>query len=217
MLYVYDIILNWSDSDKVYDFFEWEINDELERIKKIPLFKINADCFNDLLNYEVKVSDDFLLKIHNLTEVYSNNIIEKQEYVTLFSDGSRVIAVEFNYNGEVIYRSSLLLDEEEEATIISNKLAFYELEIKRGRKRQFDMFLTRLEKNIKKLLTIEINNSYKNSDFDKLKYLYYECFGKEQNNIELAYKRLLTSIDEELNSGHNRLYEIIKLSYRNKV
>ena len=63
MIYVYDIILNWTDEDKIYEFFEWELNDDLEHIKKIPLFKIDSNTFDDILNYEVKTNDIFLNKI----------------------------------------------------------------------------------------------------------------------------------------------------------
>ena len=92
----------------------------------------------------------------------------------------------------------------------------YELKITKGKKRGLDLFSTRLENEIKKILTIEIKDSYKKGNFDKLKYLYYECFGREQENIDMAYKKLLDSIDKEINYKHNKLYEVIKLSYQNK-
>jgi len=78
------------------------------------------------------------------------------------------------------------------------------------------MFTTRLEQNIKKMLTIEINDTYKKGNFDKLKYLYFEFFGKEQDDMDVMHKNLLSSIEKEINYNHNKLYEVIKLSYQNK-
>ena len=72
------------------------------------------------------------------------------------------------------------------------------------------------QEDIKKIITIEIKDSYKNGNFDKLKYLYFELFDKEQDDVDLVYNKLLSSINEEINYNHNKLYEVIKLSYQNK-
>ena len=77
MIYVYDMILNWMDKDRVYEFFEWEINDEIEHIKRIPLFKIKSNVFDDIINYDFKVDEEFLDKIHNLSEKYTTTNIIK--------------------------------------------------------------------------------------------------------------------------------------------
>jgi len=213
MIYVYDIILNWNDNDKVYEFFEWEINDELEHIKKIPLFKIESNLFDEIFQYEFAVDDLFLNKIYNLTESYSN---EKIEYACLFTDGVRALAIEFDNKGNSIYRSRLLIDEEQDITILSSKLFNHDIQIQKSKKRNLDYSTTRLENEIRKILTIEIKDSYKKGNFDKLKYLYFECFGKEQNDTEVAYKKLLDSIDKEINYNHNKLYDVVKLSYQKK-
>lgn len=215
LIYVYDIILNWSD-DKVYEFFEWELNDDLEHIKRIPLFKVNSKILDDVLNYNFQIDNDFLNKIYNLTEIYTSNNVEKIEYASLFSDGVRTIAIEFSSDGKSICRSKLLLDEEQEVEILSNKLVEFDIKIKTYDKIENNLFTTRLESEIKKILTIEINDSYNKGNFDKLKYLYFEYFGREQDDIEMIYKKLLSSIDKEINYSHNKIYEVVKLSYLNK-
>ena len=215
MIYVYDIILNWSD-DKVYEFFEWELNDDLEHIKRIPLFKVNSKILDDVLNYNFQIDNDFLNKVYNLTEIYTSNNVEKIEYASLFSDGVRTIAIEFSNDGKSICRSKLLLDEEQEVEILSNKLVEFDIKIKTYDKIENNLFTTRLESEIKKILTIEINDSYNKGNFDKLKYLYFEYFGREQDDIEMIYKKLLSSIDKEINYSHNKIYEVVKLSYLNK-
>jgi len=114
MINVYDIILNWTDQNKAYDFFEWDQNDDLEHIKKIHLFKVDYRLMHDLWYHTVKIDALFLESILRKTEVFFNKKIEKIEYGCLFSDGYKVIAVEFASDGTSIYKSSLLLDEEEE-------------------------------------------------------------------------------------------------------
>ena len=216
MIYVYDMILNWTDGDKVYEFFEWDLNDEIEHIKRIPMFKIENKFFDDILIYDFKVDKEFLNKIFQLGEKYTSAGIEKIPYASILTDGIRAIAIEFNEEGESIYRSRLLLDEEQDVIMLSNKLVEYKLNIIKGKRKNMEMFITRLEHDIKRLLTIEIQDSYKKGNFDKLKYLYFEFFGREQEDIDIAYKKLLESIDKEINYNHNKLYEVIKLSYQNK-
>lgn len=216
MIYVYDLILNWTDGDNVYEFFEWELSDELEHIKKIPLFKINSSKLDEVLNYEVKIENDFLNKVYNLTEKYNAQSTNKILYAAILTDGARAIAIELDDEGKIIYRSKLLIDEEEEINTLSNKLLEYELDFNKLKKRNCDNFTTRMEQDIKKLLTIEIKDSYKMGNFDKLKYLYYELFEKEQDDIDSIYKKLLDSLDKEINYNHNKLYEVIKLSYQGK-
>ena len=216
MIYVYDIILNWTDSDRVYEFFEWETNDDLEHIKKIPLFKVPFNKFSEFLNYEFKINNDFLQKIENLTEIYGVSTVEKIKYASLFTDGARAIAIEFDETGKAIYRSKLLLDEEEEITIISNKLHCEKVAIEQLRKREFDEYLTRQEVKMKQILEKEINDSYEKKKIDKLKYLYLECFEKESDDLEEMHNRLLASIEKDKNYNHNKLYEVIRLSYQNK-
>lgn len=204
------------DKDEIYEFFEWELNDEIEHIKKMPLFKVKSNIFDGMMNNDFKVEGDFLDKICNLCEKYTSASIEKIPYASLFTDGIRVIAIEFDEKGKSIYRSRLLLDEEQDIIILSNKLSEYQLIINTIRKRNNQKFVSRLECDIKRVLTKEIKGSYENGNFEKLKYLYIEFFGKDQDNIDVMYKKLLESINKEINYNHNKLYEVIKLSYQNK-
>ena len=215
MIYVYDIILNWS-SNEIYDFFEWELNDEIEHIKRIPLFKINTETFSDILNYDIRVEPELLNKIKNLTEVYTVDKIGVISYASVFTDGIRAIGVEFNEKGISIFKSGLLLDEEQDILMLSNKMMESKIDIGKLKKVDKDPFITRFEKDMRHLLKTEICDCNKKGNFDKLKYLYYECFGKDLDNIDLMYHKLLDSIDREMNNNHNKLYEVIKLSYQNK-
>lgn len=216
MIYVYDIILNWTDEDNLYEFFEWNTNDDLEHIKRIPMFKISSSNFDLMLNYEFKVNAELLDRIKGITEIYTNTKVEKQDYALLFTDGCRAIAVEFDEIGKAIYRSKMLIDEEQDVLILSNKLLEYDIDITCDRKRNRTNFKTRLENEMQKVLTVEIKDSYTKKRFDKLKYLYYECFGREEDNIEVVYNNLLEGIKDEKISNCSKMYDVVKLSYQSK-
>ena len=100
------------DSNRLIEFYEWDSKDGLEHIKKIPLFKISSVDMDNIINNNIKVSKDFLDKINNKTTLYRNKYNIK--YGVLFCDLNKVVGVEFNKEGTIICRSSLLLDEEED-------------------------------------------------------------------------------------------------------
>ena len=60
MVYIYDIILNLTDDNRILEFFEWDQFDNIEHIKKIPLFRVNTSFIDDLINYEIKIEEDIL-------------------------------------------------------------------------------------------------------------------------------------------------------------
>ena len=98
MNYIYDIYLNLNE--KNFDFFDWNKNDKLIHIKKIPVFKINEADLKELINNQIKINEDFLLKIYNKTEIW--NSIEKIKYCALFSIYTTIIAIEFDKQGKSI-------------------------------------------------------------------------------------------------------------------
>ena len=121
MLYIYDILLNWC-KDKLYDFFEWEKTDKLDHIKKIPLFRVERGIVNKFINKNIKISESFVSRVYNLTEVYTSKKVDKVPYAFLLTDGLMVLAIKTDKQGLVKYRSKLIIDEEEEILCISNKL-----------------------------------------------------------------------------------------------
>ena len=53
MNYIYDILLNFNDI--YYDFYEWNISDNIEHIRKIPLFKISIKDMITIKNNYIKL------------------------------------------------------------------------------------------------------------------------------------------------------------------
>ena len=67
MIYIYDILLNFNTS--LIEFFEWEENDLIKYIKKIPIYKVSDDFLYNLVNNEIKIESNFLNNIKDKNNV----------------------------------------------------------------------------------------------------------------------------------------------------
>ena len=45
MIYIYDILLNFCDLNELYDFYEWNPNDNIENIKRIKMVHVARTTF----------------------------------------------------------------------------------------------------------------------------------------------------------------------------
>lgn len=216
MIYIYDILLNFCDNDLVYDFYEWSSNDNIENIKRIKLIHVSRDTFDDFLNYECKIESDFLVKIYRTCEVYQTKKIKVLDYTFLISDGDRVIALEVDKTGSIIYKSKLLMDEEDEIAMLASNLEIMDLKYTRGKLILKSRFFTRNEFLIRNYLYKEIMDSYQNKKYDKLKFLYQEIFDHTNSSYQDIKKELLESIKEEINDRHKELFNLLRLSTKKK-
>ena len=191
MNYIYDIYLNLNEV--LFDFFDWNKNDKLSHIKKIPIFKIN---------------EDFLKKIiYNWTEVWNSS--ETLSYCALFTDNNNVIAVEFNNGGISIKKSCLFVDEELEVLEIVDRLNEKDINISIIKKDNV-LFKTRAQIKEEKFIRHELDNIEDN----KLSYIYFECFGKH----EKSKKRILDKLNNISKNSkvYKNLYDILKLTSQAK-
>lgn len=212
MTFVYDLILNFNDD--LYEFYEWEKNDFYYHVKRINLIKIKENDYDKLLLNNIKINDDILLDIFNKCEIYEQKKVKEIPYGLLVTDSVRVMGIIFNSEGLITKYSSLLLDEEEDVLEISNRLPIITLAYNILDTREISN-LTRNEKKMIKYIEKDINNSYKNKNYHKLKYLYYEYFNIEGDDIEKIYHELLNILYKDINKKHYDLYNLIKLSYSN--
>lgn len=209
MINVYDILLNFNK--ELIQFYEWEENDNIKCIRKIPLIKVNASFINDILTNKIKTEENLLKEIENKAELYDEDLNEYNK-IAILTDGLRAYGYSFN-NNEI---SSLLVDEEKEILRLANKMLeetyLYKVEIYNYRNNEL---LTRKEKEIKNNLIKEFNNLYRNKKEEKLNYYYYEYFNKTPNDIENVYNSLIKST-KNINNKHYQLYEIINMFNKNK-
>ena len=111
MYYYYDILLNFGNDNELYSFYEWEKDDALEFIKKIPLFRVSTETILDHLQYQIKYEKDIVELIKNKAVIKSSN--STLENLMVISDNKNALALELDENGKVISRSNLLLNDEE--------------------------------------------------------------------------------------------------------
>lgn len=208
MIYIYDVLLNFNTS--LIEFFEWEENDLIKYVKKLPIYKVSDDFLYNLVKNEIKVSDDFLNEIKDKTLFEEKS--EEFKYCSLLTNNKIVLGVLFNEFGNVLYLSRLLIEEEKEILTIANRLSLYHINYEICNfNNEISDNLTRKERNIKSNLLNKINDLYKNNDYEKLSYLYYEYFNKIENNNDKIYNSLILSMDN-FNSKHTALYDILTLS-----
>lgn len=202
MSYIYDIILNLNSS--YYDFFEWRKEDNTINIKKIPLMRISIKDYNDLKNNNVILGEKFINAIANLSLNYSR---KKFQNVCLVSDGYHAMGLLFNTGGKLIKRSGMLIDEEEESVEEANKLEIISLEFLKNEKLKTNNIL-RIEKEKKEYIYKYLNNL----DNEKLlKYIYYDYFEKEEENVFEIKRSLFKEINNDWNNNINNLYSLILL------
>lgn len=205
MNYIYDIYLNLNNT--LFDFFDWNKNDKIVHIKKIPLFKLKENTFKLICNNSVKVDIDFLNNLCNKTELFK----EKKyiNYCSLFCDNNNIIAIEFDSNGNSIKKSHLFIDEELEILETISKRKIEEINFKIVKKEE-TLFKTRKQINEDNF----INNELKNIETNKLNYLYFECFGKQEKNKKTILKNI-NNLSRNSKTYKN-LYDILKLTSTKK-
>lgn len=202
MNYIYDIVLNFNKD--YYNFFEWNKKDNIVNVKKIPLFLINNDTFKMFKYDNVTVCDSFINLIKDKTYTYSR---VKLGNTALVTNGKEVIGVLFNDKGNLIKRSSLLLDEEEEVLNEINDSNIFNIEIIKSSKNKVS-FINRSQKEKKDFLINYIN---KENNITNLKYLYYDYFEKEINDIGNIKSSLIEEIKHNWNSKLDKFYETVKI------
>lgn len=213
MNYIYDIFLNFNDN--LYDFFDWNTDDNIIHIKKIPYFKIKSKVMRDFINNNIKIDNSFLDKIQDKTEIFSDNRIKTIKYACLFSDDNMVIGVKFNKNGYLKKYSSLLIDEEFEILELVSVMKINILEYSILNKINVNnYFYTRQEQSIRESIEKELDDIIKSKSYDKLKYLYYECFNKSDNNIDKIYNDMKYALFNSQNNIIKKLNNILKITRR---
>lgn len=214
MIYIYDLLLNFQDVNRLVEFFEWSDQDILEHVKKIPLFRIKSIDMDNICFGNIKIDSSILEKIKKKTLLYKKK--KTITYATLFCDLNRVIAVEFSNKGEIIAKSCLLLDEEMEVLDNCKDLEEEVLNYKVTNKKEEISFLTRKEEFQQRYLLQEIKTLVDRKDEDKLIYLYEEIFGKDNISILNKYNRLIEKLKNHFDNNCKKLYEVVRLSYSKK-
>lgn len=213
MNYYYDIILNWG-IDYEYAFYEWYPEDSLELAKKIPLFRVNHRDFVEMYSNDFLVEREFLDTLLDKTIISGKKMVNKIKYACLITDAKNIFAVEFNQNGEVLARSNILLDDDLNVIDFSYSLKEKEIPYQIKGKRIIKRSL-RNEEEARKVINLELDSLKKDNNLAKLKYLYFEYKGIEENDLNKIYQEIKKDVESSFNENILKLYYIIKLSYHN--
>ncbi len=212
MIYTYDILLNWTKDERLKEFYEWNLEDDLEHIKKMPIIRISESFLKDLLTSKIKIDKSFLSKIKYKTESYFHNEIDVIDYAVIVTTLRKALALELDNEGNVMYKSNLLIDEEEEVLEIGEELVVMDIPYKIMSKNNKVSYLTRKEEEEKKFLTKEIKKIKKNKEESKLNYLFKEFFIDDVDTFNDKLNVLEKEISKDYNSFHHKLYNLLKLS-----
>ena len=212
MIYTYDILLNWTKGERLKEFYEWTLEDDLEHIKKMPIIRISESFLKDLLTSKIKIDKSFISKIKYKTESYFHNEIDVIDYAVIVTTLRKALALELDNEGNVMYKSNLLIDEEEEVLEIGEELVVMDIPYKIMSKNNKVSYLTRKEEEEKKFLTKEIKKIKKNKEESKLNYLFKEFFIDDVDTFNDKLNVLEEEISKDYNSFHHKLYNLLKLS-----
>ena len=202
MNYIYDVVLNFNKD--YYNFFEWYKSDNIINIKKIPFFLVDNNTYTSMKYNIIIVDQDFVRSIKDKTSTYTKLKVGPS---CLITNGKEAMGLLFNDNGNLIKRSSLLLDEEEEVLDEVNDNNKYNIGIIKNQKRRI-FNINRLEKEKKDFLIRYIS---KENSLINLKYLYYDYFEKEEQDIDIIKKTLIREIKYNWNKKFQEFYNTVKM------
>lgn len=199
MNYIYDIVLNFNE--ELYEFFEWKDDDNLVNIRKIPLIKVNDNDFISLLYNKVRIEKQVLDALKKNFSLYSEEI--NGNVICIITNGQRAIGIMFDSLGDVVGKSAMLLDEEEEVleeceNLNETKLLYVTNE------NMPNVNLSRVEREKKQYVKDFLNGI---NDNKVLKYIYFDYFDEESENENIK-EVLLAEVEKEWNNNLDRLYNL---------
>ena len=188
MDYIYDIVLNFQNN--YYEFYEWKTTDKIINIKKILAYLVSNQDYLNLKYNEV---------------ILDRKLLPKQIKIFLITNGIEVMGLLLDNEGKIIKRSSLLLDEADD--ILEDKETLKQLPLKyiKNKEKKHNIYNRLLEEKIN-----FIQKYFSNIDIQRdeylLKYIYYEIYNIEEDNINKVYKQLKELIKNDI----NKIYKSIK-------
>lgn len=202
MSYIYDIVLNFNKL--YYDFYEWRDSDDILNIRRIPAFRVDEKSYIDIKYNDVVVDKFFCDVIKDKCLSFS---VDNSMLSCLISDGREVMGILLDDNGNVMGKSSLIFDEEEDVlTEIGNTEVHsinYEVRVYNDKRIYSRSVMEKFE-----YLKCFFNS---NNSIDIYKYIYYDLYEKEENDITKIRDRLLKLLEDGWNSYCDKLYFCIKM------
>lgn len=203
MVYVYDILVNFNE--RIIDFYDWDKNDEIIHIRKMPIFKVKNNVVMDIIFNKVKINNIVNL-IKDKTEVFNLRTVSTLPFVCTFVSNESSVVVKMDKNGLVLDKSKFLINEELEIISVGNKLKKIDLDYNILEKENNSLLLRSEEETLSKMLK-EINLLKNNEEV--INYLYYEWFNKPTSSN--AYDELILDIKKDFTPKHEELLNLLSI------
>lgn len=205
MNYVYDILSNFNQ--ELYDFYDWDKNDNFTHLRKVPSFRVSKEVLVDLMFKKVKIKGNFLKLIKDKTQMFTKEGVDVIEYCLIVSDSVNALGVILDEDGVVYKRSKFLVSEELEINKCLKTSKIYNVEYNLLSSKTHYSNMTRNEEKVTNLILNELELIMDSTD--KIDYLYYEWFNT--NKGKNKYKKLVSSIKSSYTSKHEYILELLNL------
>lgn len=205
MNYVYDILSNFNQ--ELYDFYDWDKNDNFTHLRKVPSFRVSKEVLVDLMFKKVKIKGNLLKLIKDKTQVFTKEGVDVIEYCFIVSDSVNALGVILDEDGVVYKRSKFLVSEELEINKCLKTSKIYNVEYNLLSSKTHYSNMTRNEEKVTSLILNELELVMDSTD--KIDYLYYEWFNT--NKGKNKYKKLVSSIKSSYTSKHEYILELLNL------
>ncbi len=187
---IYDILVNFKKIP--YEFYEWNKEDDVKHVKKMPSIKVSDSTLYDIFYNDAVVSKNFLDQIKDKTEIFFGRTVKKVKYACVIYNDDVALSILLNDNGEIIGKSKLLFDEEED--VLKEDIPLKKIDYNIIKKSKKISGLTRREAKIVLLLSKYLDKIHESKKNDEIKYMYFECFNKVEEDNEKAYKNLKNEV-----------------------
>lgn len=205
MNYVYDILSNFNQ--ELYDFYDWDKNDNFTHLRKVPSFRVSKEVLVDLMFKKVKIKGNLLKLIKDKTQVFTKEGVDVIEYCFIVSDSVNALGVILDEDGIIYKRSKFLVSEELEINKCLKTSKIYNVEYNLLSSKTHYSNMTRNEEKVTNLILNELELIMDSTD--KIDYLYYEWFNT--NKGKNKYKKLVSSIKSSYTSNHEYMLELLNL------
>ena len=206
MNYIYDIVLNFNSN--YYEFYEWNKNDNIINIRKIPTFKVDNQTYYDFKFNDITVKNDFLKLIEDETSIYLGNT---NKYMCIITNSKESIGVMFNKNRLIIKKSSFIIDEENVVLDLAYDIENTRIDYQVNRVCKKMRLVSRSEGEKKKKIINNLNHLFKINNYELIRYIYYDAFLKEEKDVNKIYDELINVINKNETIYINRISSILEL------
>lgn len=188
MDYAYDIVLNLQPN--YYEFYEWQPTDKIINIKRLPIYKISNQDYLNIKNNEITIE---------------RNTLPKPNKLFLITSGIEIIGLLIDNNGKVLKKSSLIFEENDDILEDRDEIKFITLKYTINKKKNIPI-KSRIKIEKSTYINKYLNELDKEKDKYFLKYLYYDIYTIDENNID----KILADLYELSIDNPSKLYESIK-------